>query len=204
MTAETHNQFYWLCYLSPVPKETREDRSIWWYFAVAIGTLEFLTSALVIPLDIYWNPPCVCEPIPGARNLHCEPDGTLSRGQFLWTATTCVSSTYWASNRSIFPFLPLFFLSLSAFTPRIHLPSSHLPTHPPIYPPTYPPIHPSFCPPICPSTYTPILLHTRPANHPATHPSTHPLTHPSISLSIHILDVYSLGSVPHLNCFLLL
>lgn len=47
-----------------------------------------------VPLDLHWDPPCVCEPIPGAWNLHCEPDGTLSRGQFLWTATACVSSMY--------------------------------------------------------------------------------------------------------------
>ena len=36
-----------------------------------------------VPLDIYWDPPCVCEPIPRAGNLYSEPDGTLSRGQLL-------------------------------------------------------------------------------------------------------------------------
>lgn len=91
MTEET--LLYLLFYILSMER-TPGDHTIWWSFAVAICTPGFLTSVWSVPLDLYWDPPCVCESIPGAWNLHCEPDGTLSRGQFLWTATTCVSSMY--------------------------------------------------------------------------------------------------------------
>ena len=93
-----------------------------------------------VPLDVYWDPPCVCEPIPRAGNLYSEPHGALSRAQLLWTATACVSSSHGISNRSIFLFLPL-------FPPPA---SPHMSTY---YPPTYPSIHPSIIHPIHPSIY---------------------------------------------------
>ena len=154
-----------------------------WPFAARNSSLELWS----IPLDLHRHPARVCESVPGARHLHPEPDGTLSRGQLLWTATTRVSSTHRGTNRGVF-----LFLSFISFSPPSLL-YLHLPTHPCI--------HLSFYPFTTSSIHSSIHPWIHPSIHPSIHSTSHITIHPSIHPSFQILDAYSLGSLSHLNCW---